>query len=152
MIVSVRIAGYGPAMSVETWFRIIFAIIAIGMACFLVANLVTGRCRVGRNIVDRSTAPRVYWGSVGKTAILMTGLAIAPFMPPERDALPVVFLGLFGGQLFEMLVSGTAQMPSAAFQRTAQPRPFWSWVAFHAAIVVMLVIFLVMQRFRPIIL
>jgi len=139
-------------MSVETWFRIIFAIIAIGMAGYLVANLVTGRSRVGRRTVDRRTAPRVYWGSVGKTAILMTGLAIAPFMPPGREALPVVFLGLFGGQLFEMLVSGTAQMPSAAYERNAQPRPYWTWVLFHAAIVIVFLVFLIGQRTGPIIL
>jgi hypothetical protein len=139
-------------MSVETWFRVIFAIISIGMACYLVASLVTGRSRVGGRPVERGTAPRLYWGSLGKIAILMTGLAITCFMPAERDALPIVFLGLFGGQLFEMLVSGTVQMPAMAYSRAAQPRPYWGWAAFHAAIVLLLIIFLIAQRFRPIIL
>jgi hypothetical protein len=139
-------------MTAETWFRIIFALIAIGMACLLAASLVTGRTRVGGRIVDRGAAPRVYWGSVGKAALLMTGLASAPLLPPERDALPVVFLGLFGGQLFEMLVSGTVQMPAMAYHRAVQPRPYWGWVVFHAAIVAVLLVFLIAQRFRPIIL
>lgn len=133
-------------MSAETVFRIVFAVIAAGMACILVAYLITGRCRVGGRSVDRSTAPRVYWGAVGKTAILMTGLAVTPLWPPDRDALPIVFLGLFGGQLFEMLVSGTAQMPAAAFSRAAQPRAYWGWVAFHAAVVVLILFFLIAQR------
>ena len=133
-------------MSVETYVRIIFAVIAIGMACYLVACLVTGRSRVGRRWVDRRTAPDLYWGSIGKTAILIAGLAITPLWPPEEDALPVAFLGLFGGQLFEMLVSGTVQMPTVAYQRAAQPRPYWGWVAFHAAVVVLILFFLIAQR------
>lgn len=133
-------------MSAETWFRIIFVLIAVGMAGFLIANLVTGRCRVGRRIVERRTEPRVYWGAVGKAAILVTGLAVTPLWPPERDALPVVFLGLFGGQLLEVLVSGTVQMPAAAFARAAQPRAYWGWVAFHAVVVVLILFFLIAQR------
>jgi hypothetical protein len=135
-------------MSAETYFRIIFVVIAIGMACYLVANLVTGRSRVGRRTVDRRTAPRVYWGSLGKTALLMTSLAVTPLWPPEQDALAVVFLGLFGGQLFEMLVSGTVQMPAVAYDRAAQPRPYWGWVAFHAAVAVLILFFLIAQRTR----
>jgi hypothetical protein len=152
MIVSVKVAGYGPAMSAETYFRIIFVLIAIGMACFLVANLVTGRARVGRRIVERRTAPRAYWGTVGMTALLMTGLAMTPFWPAERDALPIVFLGLFGGQLFEMLVSGTVQMPAVAYDRVAHPRPFWGWAGFHAAVVILLLVFLIAQPTSAIIL
>jgi len=132
-------------MSAETWFRIIFVVIAIGTAIFLVASLVTGRTRVGRRVVERSTAPRIYWGSIGKTVILTTGLAVTPLWPPDQDALPIVFLGLFGGQLFEMLVSGTVQMPAIAYARAAQPRTYWRWVAFHAAIVILLLVFLVVQ-------
>ena len=139
-------------MSVETGFRILFAAIAIGMACYLIACLVTGRSRVGRRWVDRRAAPRLYWGSIGKTFLLMTGLAITPFWPSEREALPIVFIGLFGGQLFEMLVAGTVQMPTAAYDRAAQPRPYWGWVAFHAAVVVLLLFFLIAQRTRFIIL
>ena len=139
-------------MSVETWFRIIFATIALGMAVYLVASLVTGRSRVGGRSVDRRAEPRTYWGSLGKIAILMAGLAVTLLLPPGRDALPVVFLGLVGGQLFEMLVSGTVQMPAAAYARADRPGPYWCWVAFHAAIVVLLLGFLIAQRFRPIIL
>jgi len=133
-------------MSVETWFHILFAIIATGMAIYLVANLVTGRSRVGRRSVDRRAEPRIYWGSIGKTAILMTGLAVSSLLPPEWDALPIVFLGLFGGQLFEMLVSGTVQMPGKAYIRAAQPGAYWRWVIFHAVIVVLLLLFLIAQR------
>jgi hypothetical protein len=132
-------------MSVETWFRILFAIIALGMAVYLVASLVTGRSRVGGRSVDRRAAPRIYWGSLGKIAILMTGLAVTLLLPPGRDALPVVFLGLVGGQLFEMFVAGTVQMPGVAYARAAQPRTYWRWVAFHAAIVILLLVFLVVQ-------
>jgi hypothetical protein len=135
-------------MTLETWFRILFAIIAIGMALYLAVSLVTGRTRVGRRTVDRRIAPRPFWGSVGKTALLMTGLAITPFLPSQREALPVVFLGLFGGQLFEMLVSGTVQMPAAAYSRAAQPRAYWGWVGFHAAVVVLILFFLIAQRAR----
>ena len=135
-------------MSVETWFRIIFVLIAIGMAIYLVANLVTGRSRVGRRWVERRASPRVYWGSVGKTAIFMTALAITPFFPLQRDTVPVVFSGLFGGQLFEMLVSGSVQMPTVAYQRATQPRPYWGWVALHAAVVIVFLLFLIAQRTR----
>jgi hypothetical protein len=133
-------------MSVQTWFRLIFVLIAIGMAIYLVANLVTGRTRVGRRWVDRRATPHLYWGSIGKTAIFMTALAITPFFPLQRDAVPLVFAGLFGGQLFEMLVSGTVQMPAAAYQRATQPRPYWGWVAFHAAVVLLFLFFLFAQR------
>lgn len=133
-------------MSVETCLRIIFVLIAIGMAIFLIAGLVTGRTRVGRRIVERPTAPRVYWGSVGKVALLMTSLAVTPLWPPERDALPVVFLGLIGGQLFEMLVSGIVQMPVTAYERAAQPRAYWGWVTFHAVVVALILFFLIAQR------
>ena len=133
-------------MTLETWFRILFAIIAIGMAIYLAVSLVTGRTRVGGRTADRRTAPRLYWGSVGKTALLMAGLAITPFLPSQREALPVVFLGLFGGQLFEMLVSGIVQLPKAAYSRTAQPGPYWRWVAFHAAIAALLIGFVITQR------
>jgi len=54
-------------MSVETWFRIIFAIIALGMAIYLAVALVTGHVRVGGRSVDRPGAPRLYWGAIGKT-------------------------------------------------------------------------------------
>lgn len=135
-------------MSVETWFRITFVVIAIGMAGYLVATLATGRSRVGRRQVDRRIDPRVYWGSVGKTAILMTGLAVTPLLPPGRDVLPVVFLGLVGGQLFEMLVSGTVQMPGIAYARAARPHAYWRWVTFHAGIVALLLIFLIVERTR----
>ena len=135
-------------MSVETWFRVIFAIIAVGMAVYLVASLITGRGRVGGRSVDRHDEPRTYWGSLGKIAILMTGLAVTLLLPPGRDVLPVVFLGLVGGQLFEMLVSGTVQMPAIAYARAAEPRAYWRWVAFHAAIVALLVFFLIAQRTR----
>jgi len=133
-------------MSVETWFRIIFAIIALGMAVYLVASLITGRGRVGGRSVDRRDEPRTYWGSLGKIAILMAGLAVTLLLPPGRDALPVVFLGLVGGQLFEMLVSGTVQMPGKAYIRAAQPGAYWRWVIFHAVIVVLLLLFLIAQR------
>ena len=139
-------------MTFETWFRLAFGLIAIGMAGFLVGSFVTGRTRVGGRAVDRRTAPRTWWGSAGKIAMLMTGLAIASLLPPERDVLPIVFLGLFSGQLLEMLVSSTAQMPSVAYQRAVQPKPYWLWVAFHAVVVIALLVFLVMQRDRPIIL
>jgi hypothetical protein len=135
-------------MTLETSFRLLFAIIATGMALYLAVNLVTGRARVGGRTAHRRTAPRLYWGSVGKTALLMTGLAITPFLPSQREALPVVFLGLFGGQLFEMLVSGTVQMPAAAYGRAAQPRAYWGWVGFHAAVVILLLFFLIAQRAR----
>jgi hypothetical protein len=133
-------------MSVETWFRIIFAVIATGTAIYLVAALVIGRSRVGGRTVDQRTAPRTYWGSVGKTAILATGLVIAVVQPSEDNRLPIIFLGLFGGQLFEMLVSGTVQMPGAAFSRTDQPKKYWRWVAFHAVVVLLILGFLIMER------
>jgi hypothetical protein len=133
-------------MSIETWFRIIFAVIAIGTAIYLVAALVGGRSRVGGRTVDRRTAPRTYWGSVGKTAILLTGLAVGVIQPSEDNRLPIIFLGLFCGQLFEMLVSGTVQMPAAAFSRTDQPKKYWRWAAFHAAVVVLIAGFLIMER------
>lgn len=139
-------------MSVETWFRTLFAVIAIGMAIYLIACLVLGRARVGRRIVDRDTAPRLYWGSIGKTALMTTGLAIAVIQASDDRRVPIVFLGLFGGQLFEMLVSGAVQMPAAAFTRTGQPRPYWGWVALHAAGVVLILGFLIMERTRVIIL
>ena len=132
-------------MSVETWFRIIFAIIAVGMAVYLLASLITGRGRVGGSSVYRREEPRTYWGSLGKIAILMTGLAVTLLLPPGRDVLPVVFLGLVGGQLFEMLVSGSVQMPAIAYAKADQPRAYWRWVAFHAAIVILLMVFLVVQ-------
>ena len=135
-------------MSVETWFRIIFAIIALGMAVYLLASLITGRGRVGGSSVDRREEPRTYWGSLGKIAILMTGLAVTLLLPPGRDVLPVVFLGLVGGQLFEMLVSGTVQMPAAAYHRATQPRPYWGWVALHAAVVIVFLMFLIATRTR----
>lgn len=133
-------------MSAETYFRIICALIAIGMAGFLIAGLVIGRTRVGRRSVERRTAPRIYWGSLGKVALLMTSLAVTPLWPPERDALPVVFLGLVGGQLFEMLVSGIVQMPTTAYERATQPRAYWGWVAFHAAFAALILLFLIAQR------
>lgn len=133
-------------MSVETWFRIIFVIIAIGMAGFLVAALVTGRTRVGRRTVERSAAPRLYWGSVGKTALMITGLAIAVIQPSDDQRLPIVFLGLFGGQLLEMLVSGIVAMPNGAYSRADRPASYWRWVAFHAAVVVLILGFLIMER------
>ena len=139
-------------MSVETWFRIIFATIALGMAVYLVASLVTGRSRVGGRSVDRRAEPRTYWGPLGKIAILMTGLAVTLLLPPGRDALSVVFLGLVAGQLFEMLVAGTVQMPGKAYARATQPRAYWRWVAFHAVIVVLLLLFLIAQQTRFIIL
>jgi len=139
-------------MSVETYFRILCVIFAIGMACFLVAGLVTGRTRVGRRMVERRAEPRIFWGSVGKAAILIAALAATPFLPPQSEALPVVFLGLFGGQLFEMLVSGIVQLPAAAYARAAQPRPYWRWVAFQAVIVALLITLMIAQRFTATIL
>jgi hypothetical protein len=139
-------------MSVETWFRIIFVVIAIGMAGYLAIVLVTGRSRVGRRQVDRRAEPRIYWGSVGKTAILVTGLAIGVVQPSDNNRLPIIFLGLFGGQVFEMLISGTVQMPAAAFSRADQPKKYWGWVALHAAVVVVFLFFLIAQRFPPTIL
>ena len=82
----------------------------------------------------------------------MTGLAVTLLLPPGRDALPVVFLGLVGGQLFEMLVSGTVQMPGKVYARDTQPGAYWRWVAFHAVIVVLLLLFLIAQQTRFIIL
>jgi hypothetical protein len=139
-------------MSAETLFRIIFAVIALGTAIYLIINLVTGRSRVGGRNVERSTAPRLYWGSVGKTAIMATGLTIAVIQSSDDQRLPIVFLGLVGGQLFEMLVSGIVPMPKAAYSRVDRPGPYWRWVAFHAAIVILLIGLVIAQRTRFIIL
>lgn len=133
-------------MTLETSFRILFAVIAAGMALYLAGALVTGRARVGRQTIGRATAPRLYWGSIGKIAILMAGLAVTFFLPPDRDTLPIVFLGLFGGQLFEMLVSGTVQLPTGAYARADRPASYWRWVALHAAVVALLIGFLVAER------
>ena len=133
-------------MSFETWFRIIFAIIAIGLASFLVANLITGRSRAGGLVVERRAEPAAYWGAVGMTAVMATGLGIAAVQPSDDARLPLVFLGVIGGQLCEALVSGTVQMPKAVYARSDRPKPYWRWVAFHAAIVALLIAFLIAQR------
>jgi len=135
-------------MSFETWFRILFAIVALGLASFLVANLITGRSRAGGLIVERRSEPAAYWGAVGMTAIMATGLAIAAVQPSEDARLPLLFLSVIGGQLFEMLVSGTVQMPKATYVRSDRPGPYWRWVAFHAAIVALLIAFLIAQQTR----
>ena len=139
-------------MSVEIWFRILFAIVAVGMAVYLAVALVTGRIRVGGQAVDRPAAPRLYWGSVGKTALMLAGVAVAVIQPSEDQRLPIVFLGLFGGQLFEMLVSGIVAMPKGAFSRADRPASYWRWVAFHAVILVLLIGLVIAQRTRFIIL
>jgi hypothetical protein len=139
-------------MSFETSMRLIFAIIALGLAGFLVARLVTGRGRAGRRVVERHSEPGAYWGSVGNNAILAAGLAIGAIQPSDDSRLPILFLGLLGGQLFEMLVSGAVQMPAAVFSRAEQPKKYWRWVAFHALIVALILAFLIVQRVRPTIL
>lgn len=135
-------------MSAETWFRLVFAVIAIGMAIYLAVVLFTGRTRVGRRNVARTAAPRPYWGSVGKTAIMSAGLTIAVIQSSEGQRLPIVFLGLFAGQLFEMLVSGIVALPNGAYSRADRPASYWRWVAFHAAVVVLILGFLVIERTR----
>lgn len=139
-------------MSAETIFRILFGLIAVGTTIYLVAGLLTGRTRVGRRTVERHAEPRLFWAALGKSAILTTGLAVGVIQPSDDIRLHIVFLGLFSGQLFEMLASGIVQMPSAAFSRATQPKKYWPWVAFHAALVLLILAFLIAQRFRPIIL
>jgi hypothetical protein len=139
-------------MSVETWFRIIFAIIALGMAIYLAVALVTGHVRVGGRSVDRPAAPRLYWGAIGKTAILMTGLAIAAIQSSEDQRLPIAFASVIGGQLFEMLVSGVVAMPKGAYSKAERPGPYWRWVAFHAVVLALLIGLVVAQRTHFIIL
>ena len=139
-------------MTMETTFRILFAIIAAGMAIYLAVNLVTGRTRVGGRWVDRKAAPRLYWGALGKTAIMVAGLTIAVIQSSEDQRLPIVFVGVIGGQLFEMLVSRIVAMPTGAYAKADRPASYWRWVAFHAAILVVLIGLVIAQRTHFIIL
>lgn len=139
-------------MSVETWFRLIFAVIAIGMAIYLAVNLATGRARVGGRQVERRAAPRLYWGSLGKTAITIAGLAIAVIQASDDQRLPIVFVGVIGGQAFEMLVSGVVAMPTGAYAKADRPASYWRWVAFHAVVVILLIGLVIAQRTHIIIL
>lgn len=123
-------------MSVEAYFRIIFAIVAIIMAGVLTAKLITGRSRVRELVVDRGAEPGVYWGSVGLSFILVIALAIAATLPTEQPVLAIVFLGLIGGQVFEMLVSGTVHMATGSrWTRSSQPRQYWRWVVVHIVVI-----------------
>ncbi len=77
---------------------------------------------------------------------MATGLAISAIQPADDSRLPILFLGVIGGQLVEALVSGTVQMPKAAYARSDRPKSYWRWVAFHAAIVILLIAVLIAQR------
>lgn len=139
-------------MSVETWFRILIAIVAVGMAIYLAVALVTGHVRVGGQTVERRTASRLYWGAIGKTAITMSCLAIAVIQPSEDQRLPLAFVGVIGGQLFEMLLSGIVAMPKGAYSKAERPGPYWRWVAFHAVVLALLIGLVIAQRTHFIIL
>lgn len=139
-------------MSVETWFRICFTVVAIGTAIYLAAGLVTGRTRVGRRTVERAAEPRIYWGAIGKTATLLAGLIIGTIQPSDDNRLPIIFLGLVAGQLFEILFTGIVQMPPTAFSRAAEPKKYWRWAAFHAVFMLLLAGFLIAQATHVIIL
>lgn len=139
-------------MTMETTFRILFAIVATGMAIYLAVALVTGHTRVGGSTVERKAAPRLYWGSLGKIAIMATGLMIAAVQTSEDQRLPLAFVGVIGGQLFEMLVSRIVAMPTRAYAKADRPASYWRWVAFHAAILVVLIGLVIAQRTHFIIL
>jgi len=133
-------------MSSETYFRIILALVAIGMAIFLVRKLVTGRSRTAGRAVDRQSDPRRYWGSVGMSAILITSLTIAALLPSNQYRFGIVFFGLLGGQLFEMLVSRVVDTPRGdIWTRADHPRAYWRWVAAHAAVVALILVLSILQ-------
>lgn len=139
-------------MTMETTFRILFALVAAGMTIYLAFALVTGRTRVGGRTAERKAAPRLYWGSLGKIAIMAAGLAIAAIQPSDDQRLPIAFVGVIGGQLFEMFVSGIVAMPKGAYSKAERPASYWRWVAFHAAILVVLIGLVIAQRTHFIIL
>ncbi len=93
-------------MTVETYFRFLFTMLAIGLTILVIHNLVTGRTRFLAQSVARSRDPRLYWGTVGQQAILAAALGIGAALPIAHSAAPSFMLGLFGGQLFNLLVSG----------------------------------------------
>ena len=66
--------------------------------------------------------------------------------------LPLAFVGVIGGQLFEMLVSRIVAMPTRAYAKADRPASYWRWVAFHAAILVVLIGLVIAQRTHFIIL
>ena len=133
-------------MSSDTYFRILLAVVAMGMTIFLIRKLITGRSRAAGRAVDRRSEPRYYWGAVGMSAILVAALTIAVLVPFDRARFGLIFLGLLGGQLFEMLVSRTVRTPwSDLWTRANQPRPYWRWVAGHTVFVVLIAILSILQ-------
>ena len=134
-------------MTVETYFRIIFVLVAIGFAVFIVRDLVRGRSRYGGRTADRHSQPRSYWGSVGMRIILLLGLAVGAALPPHWPAYPAIFLGLFGGQLFDMLVSGQfVASPGRIMRRAEDPKTWQRWVISYSVLIVMFVGIFVLDR------
>lgn len=67
-------------MTVETCFRIIFGLLAIGFAILAVHNLVTGRTPAAGRNVTRIAEPRLYWGAIGQhvMAVALGAGAVLP--------------------------------------------------------------------------
>lgn len=93
-------------MTVETCFRIIFGLLAIGFAILAVHNLVTGRTPAAGRNVTRTAEPRLYWGAIGQHVIMAVALGAGAVLPIAGTPTPALILAVFGGQLFNLLVPG----------------------------------------------
>src|SRR5690349_2281575 len=91
-------------MSPDTYLRIICGFLGIGFAIFLVHNLATGATALSGRKVARSENPRSYWGAIGMGVFFVAGCGLFAALGSEQ--LPFLILGLFGGHLFQVLVTG----------------------------------------------
>lgn len=124
-------------MTLDIFFRIAFAVMAGILAIVIVRGLATGVTGLGGRKVTKAETPRHYWGAIGMWTILGACLALSAAFGTRNT--PFVAFGLFGGYLFQALVTGefiwTGIRP---YRRADGDRGYWAWVIFLSVMVALL--------------
>lgn len=82
--------------------------------------------------------------------ILVSGIAAGAASPPNSPAYLPLFIGLFGGQLFDMLVSGQfLASPGRIMTRVGDPGTYWRWIFFHSLMIALTIALSVMTWLSP---